>query len=160
LHWLSHFIISGAVPTHEAGQAKLRAFIIQMPRLFERFVAAWLKRNLVAPLRCESQVHLPLDHRIEFIADLVIRGVGDQPLAVLDTKYKIHREPDSADIGQVVAYAQHLGCPEAILVYPTSDHRPIDILSRGIRVRSLPFPLDQDLDSAGNELVDRLHLAS
>jgi 5-methylcytosine-specific restriction enzyme subunit McrC len=160
LHWLCHFILSGTVPTHEPGSAKLQAFIIQMPKLFERFVAAWLKRNLRAPLRCESQIHLALDQRIEFIADLVIRGAGDQPLAVLDTKYKIERDPDPADIAQVVAYAEHLGCPEAILLYPTRDHRSVDIPVGGVRVRSLPFPLDDDLDSAGAELVERLHLAS
>jgi 5-methylcytosine-specific restriction enzyme subunit McrC len=160
LHWLSHFMLSGTAPTHEAGEAKLRAFIIQMPRLFERFVAAWLKRNLRAPLRCESQIHLALDRRIEFIADLVIRGSGDQPRAVLDTKYKIDRDPEPADIAQVVAYAEHLGCPEAILLYPTRNHRPVDIQVGGVRVRSLPFPLDDDLDSAGNELVERLHLPS
>jgi 5-methylcytosine-specific restriction enzyme subunit McrC len=160
LHWLSHFILSGTGPTHEAGQSKLRAFIIQMPRLFERFVAAWLKRNLRTPLRCESQIHLPLDQRIEFIADLVITGANEQPLAVLDTKYKIDRDPDPADIAQVVAYAEHLGCPEAILLYPTRNHRPVEIQVGGVRVRSLPFPLDGDLDSAGNEMVERLHLVS
>lgn len=160
LHWLCHFILSGTVPTHEAGDAKLQAFIIQMPKLFETFVAAWLKRNLPAPLRCGSQIHLALDQRIEFIADLVIRDAHDKPVAVLDTKYKIERDPDPADIAQVVAYAEHLGCPEAILLYPTSDHRPVDIQVGGVRVRSLPFPLDDDLDSAGHELVDRMHLAT
>ena len=160
LHWLSHFILAGTVPTHEAGPSTLRAFIIQMPWLYERFVASWLKRNLPATLRCESQIHLALDRRLEFIADLVIRDAEDKPLAVLDTKYKIDRDPDPADIAQVVAYAEHLGCPEAILLYPERDHRPFDSLVGGIRVRSLPFPLDDDLDAAGNELVERLHLAS
>jgi 5-methylcytosine-specific restriction enzyme subunit McrC len=160
LHWLSHFILSGTVPTHEPGQSKLRAFIIQMPRLFERFVAAWLKRNLPTPLHCEAQIHLPLDRRIEFIADLVIRDADERPLAVLDTKYKIDTDPAAADIAQVVAYAEHLGCPEAVLLYPTRQHRPIDIPVGGVRVRSLAFPLDSDLDSAGTELVERLRFAS
>ena len=160
LHWLCHFILSGTVPTHETGPAKLQAFIIQMPKLFERFVAAWLKQNLPSSLRCESQIHLALDQRLEFIADLVIRDDDDKPVAVLDTKYKIDREPDPADIGQVVAYAQHLGCPQAILLYPTSDHRPVDIAVRDIRVRSLAYPLDGDLDVAGKQLIGRLQLMS
>ena len=160
LHWLCHFILSGTAPSHEAGSAKLQAFIIQMPKLFERFVAAWLKRNLPMPMQCQRQVHLALDQHLEFIADLVIRGGDEKPVAVLDTKYKIDVEPNPADIGQVVAYAQHLDCTEAILVYPTIDHRPIDIAVGDIHVRSLAYPLDGDLDRAGQGLIDHLQLLS
>jgi len=159
LHWLCYFVLSGTVPTHEAGPAKLQAFVIQMPELFERFVAVWLMRNLPSPMRCERQMHLPLDSHLEFVADLVITGADKHPIAVLDTKYKIAQEPEAADIEQVVAYAQHLGCHEAILIYPTREHRPINIPVGDIRVRSLAYPLDGDLDVAGKELLDHLQLA-
>jgi len=158
LHWLCHFVLSGTVPTHTEGLAKLQAFVIQMPRLFERFVAAWLLRNLPSSLRCERQKHLPLDQHLEFIADLVITGSDKAPIAVLDTKYKVDLEPSPADIGQVVAYAQHLGCHDAVLVYPSRDHRTIDIPIGDIRVRSLAYPLDGDLDAAGKKLIVDLHL--
>jgi 5-methylcytosine-specific restriction enzyme subunit McrC len=158
LHWLCHFILSGTVPTHEAGQAKLQAFIIQMPKLFERFVAAWLSRNLPFPLRCEKQVRLPLDRSLEFIADLVIRSSNGKPAVVVDTKYKIGAQPDPSDIGQVVAYAQHLGCSDAVLIYPTREHHPMDIQVGDIRVRTLVYPLDGDLDANGNDLIRQLEL--
>jgi 5-methylcytosine-specific restriction enzyme subunit McrC len=159
LHWLCHFILSGTAPTHAAGSAKLQAFIIQMPKLFERFVAAWLKRNLPMPMNCHHQVHLALDQHLEFIADLVISGGDEEPLAVLDTKYKIDAEPKLADIAQVVAYAQRLDCTEAILVYPTRDHQSINIAVGDIHVRSVAYPLDGDLDLGGQMLIDQLQLA-
>jgi hypothetical protein len=109
-------------------------------------------------MHCQRQVHLALDQHLEFIADLVISGGDAMPVAVLDTKYKIDMEPNPADIGQVVAYAQHLGCTEAVLVYPTRDHHPIDIAVGDIHVRSLAYPLDGDLDLGGQALIDQLQL--
>jgi 5-methylcytosine-specific restriction enzyme subunit McrC len=159
LHWLCHFVLSGTVPTHEAGHAKLQAFIIEMPRLFEKFVATWLAKHVPAPMRCERQVRLPLDGSLEFIADLVIRGSNGKPAVVLDTKYKIGSGPDPADVGQVVAYAQHLGCSDAVLIYPNKNHRPIDIQVGDIRVRTLAYALDGDLDANGSELMAQLALA-
>jgi hypothetical protein len=78
---------------------------------------------------------------------------------VLDTKYKIGAGPDPADVGQVVAYAQHLGCSDAVLIYPNKDHRPIEIQVGDIRVRTLAYALDGDLDANGTELMAQLALA-
>ena len=71
---------------------------------------------------------------------------------------KIDAKPDPSDIGQVVAYAQHLGCSHEVLLYPTREHHPIDIQVGDIRVRTLVYPLDGDLDANGNDLIRQLEL--
>ena len=76
---------------------------------------------------------------------------------VLDTKYKSPDKPSSEDIMQVVAYAEAKNCRNAGLVYPVSLPVPIaGFWGRDIHVESLAFQLDEDLDEAGQRLLQRL----
>jgi hypothetical protein len=71
-------------------------------------------------------------------------------LAVVDTKYKVPDSPSTADVSQVVAYAEAKGCQEAVLVYPIPLKKPLrDTRIGKIRVRTLAFRLDGDLDTNG-----------
>jgi hypothetical protein len=49
----------------------------------------------------------------------------------------------------MISYAHTRGSPEAILIYPEPLNRPFDETIRGIRVRSLTFSLNGDLEQAG-----------
>ena len=77
-------------------------------------------------------------------------------LCVVDTKYKAPESPSTDDVAQVVAYAEAKGCTEAVLVYPVRLHRPLDASVGDIRVRTLTFPLDGDLDEGGEGLLESL----
>ena len=46
-----------------------------------------------------------------------------------------------------------MGCQEAVLVYPRGLPRPFEARVGDIRVRSLPFPLDGDVDEAGHRFM-------
>ena len=75
-------------------------------------------------------------------------------LLVLDTKYKAPDRPGNDDISQVVTYANIKDCQEAVLIYPTPLN--LDVMIGKIRVRSLTFSLDGDLEQAGSRFLDDL----
>ena len=57
---------------------------------------------------------------------------------------------------QIVAYAEKMRCQEAILVYPRRLPRPFEAQVGDIRVRSLPFSLDGDVDEAGHRFMRKV----
>jgi hypothetical protein len=58
---------------------------------------------------------------------LVLRDTSTgEILCVLDTKYKDTTTPATDDVAQIVAYAEKMGCQEAILVYPRGLPRPFE----------------------------------
>jgi hypothetical protein len=75
---------------------------------------------------------------------------------ILDTKYKRPDKPSSDDIAQAAAYAESKRCCEAILVYPSlkTGHTKSEV--GRIRVRSIPFSLDADLESAGQTFLAQI----
>jgi 5-methylcytosine-specific restriction enzyme subunit McrC len=155
MHWLCHFILAGAGPTQRSGKTPIQGFQIDMPRLFEGFVASWLTQHL-QDVDVERHEHLDIVEGLEFIPDLVLRTRQGVPLAVLDTKYKLDQIPTGDDVAQVIAYAKALGCTDAVLIYPMTLTAPMDVLIGDVRVRSLAFVLGDDLDRAGESLAERL----
>ena len=79
-----------------------------------------------------------------------------QARCVLDTKYKRAAAPAPDDIFQIVAYAEAKGCDQAVLIYPTPLARPLDERIGNIRVRTLTFALDGDLEQAGQDFIQKL----
>jgi 5-methylcytosine-specific restriction enzyme subunit McrC len=77
-------------------------------------------------------------------------------LAVLDTKYKREPKPSADDVAQVVAYATRKACKNAVLIYPRTLDAAKDFYVGGVRVRSLGFPLDADLEEGGMRLLAAL----
>jgi 5-methylcytosine-specific restriction enzyme subunit McrC len=133
-------------------------FLVDMARLFESFVAQWLKSHLPPHLRVQPQEKIEIDEagNVSFQADLVIYEVQSGAVRyVLDTKYKNVAGPSPDDIAQVTAYAHFKQSPEAILIYP-APHRHLHIQRSQIRVRSLTFALAGDLEAAGQEFLSEL----
>ena len=75
---------------------------------------------------------------------------------MLDTKYKRPEAPAQSDIQQAIACAEAKGSPEAILVYPVEMDRPLDATVGRIRVRSITFSLEGDLEDAGKQFLAEL----
>ena len=158
LHFLCHFILDHAGPTHLTGSKSLRSFLVNMPALFERFVAEWLGKNRPPTYHVRQRVPLPIHAAINLIPDIVVYR-GESAVAVIDTKYKLDNTPSSDDAQQVIAYAEALNCPEAILLFPRRPESQLDVQVGRVRLRSLSFPLNADLDPAGAMLLDQLQLA-
>lgn len=160
LHRLCRFFLDSCGPSHEWGDRWMLPFTLHMPRLFESFVAAWLAEHASSIFRVIPQ------HRIEvgtgaalaFRADVVLADRSSpQSLAVLDTKYKLDGVPSTDDVAQVVTYAQALGCPLGVLVYPqvVPPHR---FRIGGTTVAMVGLPLSEELEAAGGHFLGELGL--
>lgn len=153
LHALCRFFLTHSGPGYQAGQHKMLPFLINMAHLYERYVAAWLEAHLPPDyyLKRQERVDLDVQNRLYFQIDLVLyHRAQAQPIAVLDTKYKVGQRAHTDDVAQILAYAQSKGSRQAILIYPTPLAKPLDTVVGDVRLRSLTFSLDALPDVAGN----------
>ena len=158
LHALCRFFLENTGPSHNVGNRKMLPFLVNMDRLFEQFVAEWLRLHLPPEWSIESQerVYIGDDQNWYFEVDLVLyRADTSEPVCVLDTKYKAYKS-SSDDIAQVVAYAGSKSCKHAVLIYPTVVEPILDEYVGEVRVRSLTFSLDGDLEDGGRKFAEEL----
>src|SRR6516162_834839 len=91
MHGLCRFLIEQTGPGTNIGNYDFLPFSLDMPKLFEEFVAEWLNENLSEKLRVDPQCHIQLNANadLSFRIDLVLRDrTSGQALAVIDVKYK------------------------------------------------------------------------
>lgn len=159
LHALCWFFLEQSGPSHEIGDRTVLPFLVNMERLYELFVAEWLKAHLPHGLllSVQEKVDVGEGQVLTFTIDLVLSDAETgKAVCVLDTKYKAGEKPDPDDVAKVVAYAEMKGCRDAVLVYPVSLVRPLDEWVGNIRVQSMTFSLKGDLEEAGKAFVQRL----
>lgn len=157
LHALCRFFLEQSGPTQELGDGRTLPFLVDMAKLFELFVAEWLRAQIPSDLEVRVQESVPIARKLDFTIDLVIyRKSSPGALSVIDTKYKAPRTPSSEDVQQAIAYAKAKGCREAVLVYPAPLERPLQAQVGEIRIRSLAFDLRQDLEEAGKSFLGEL----
>ncbi|MGA9380998.1 MAG: restriction endonuclease, partial [Phormidium sp.] len=97
----------------------------------------------------------------KFIIDIVLyERSTNKVLYILDIKYKTPLQPAAEDIAQVIAYAVSKNSQEAVLVYPINIKNSLDEFIGNIRVRSLTFSLDGDLEQAGETFLQKLQFLS
>jgi 5-methylcytosine-specific restriction enzyme subunit McrC len=162
LHALCYFFLSHTMPVlPRSGPEQTIPFLVDMAQLYERFVAAWLRRNLPDgwQLQVQEQVIVGPDEALRFNIDLVLYDKQGQPQLVLDSKYKMPDAPGNPDFNQVLVYAQAKGCDQAVLVYPEQLKRPLDVTLAGVRVRSVAFPLHGDMVENGRVFLENLYRA-
>ncbi len=157
LHALCRFFLENSGPSHERGDRTMLPFLVDMDRLYELFIAEWLKANPPHGFSLKIQERVNIGETLHFHIDLVLYEVATGAARyVLDTKYKIPKKPSNDDFNQVVTYATAQQCHEAVLVYPAPLTKPLNVRIRDIRVRSLTFSLDGDLDRAGQAFLQNL----
>ncbi|MEG4916188.1 MULTISPECIES: 5-methylcytosine restriction system specificity protein McrC [unclassified Microcoleus] len=157
LHALCRFFLDNTGPSHETGDREMLPFLIDMANLYEQFVAEWLKANTPKGFFVKQQHRVTHDQNYFDRIDLLLcDSETNEILYVLDTKYKIPDKVDNTDRNQVVTYATLLNCKNAILIYPQNLKAPIDKQIGDIRVRSLTFSLDSDLNEAGKTFLTSL----
>jgi len=158
MHGLCRLFLEHLGPGINAGEHLFLPYIVDMPILFETFVAQWLREHAPPELQVTPHYRVRLDANVNLIfdMDIVVRNkTTGQVLAILDTKYKRAALPDQADISQVTAYALQLNAPIAILIYPSSQTQPIDVRIRDISVQSLVFDISRE-DLGGDAFLNEL----
>ena len=168
MHGLSRLLLEHAGPHLAEGDRAFIPFCLDMPTLFESFVARWLANHLPHDLEAMPQfsARLTANVPLEFVIDVLIRDRRTNcPLAVLDTKYKTAERPKASDIQQVVAYAARMGVKHAFLVYPSRAGADVVVTvsptgdavdSSAVEVRSLFFDIGADLEEAGPQFLQPL----
>ena len=164
LHALCRFFLEQSGPSHTEGDRKMLPFLVNMARLYELFVAEWLKAHQATNLlphnldvKAQHQVHINPEGSLSFSIDLVLFDITTgQARYVLDTKYKTPTAPATNDVAQIIAYATTQGCSEAILIYPEPLQKPLDAKVQHIRVRTLTFVVDGNLEQAGEKFLENL----
>ncbi len=157
LHALCRFFLDNTGPSHKTGDREMLPFLIDMANLYEKFVAEWLKANTPKGFVIAQQYRVKHDKNYFDKIDLILRDIEtNEILYVLDTKYKVIDKVENTDRNQVVTYATLLNCKNAILIYPQNLKVPIDKQIGDIRVRSLTFSLDSDLNQAGKIFLTSL----
>ncbi|MCL5423330.1 MAG: McrC family protein [Nitrospirae bacterium] len=159
LHKLCRFFLENTGPTQNLGDRSMVPFLVDMARLFELFVARWLKLHLDVRYLLKSQETFVIGEKgaLKMVMDLVLYDRETQrPLCVLDTKYK-DGTVSNEDYNQVVAYADAVGCENAVLIYPKELEYPFDEKPGGIRVKTAVFDVGSELDQSGEKLLERLY---
>lgn len=163
LHGICRFFLENIGPGIDKGEYEAIPFCVDMPMLFESFVAEWLKANAPVNSLVGTQYvsRLNANAELSFRIDIVLRQrETNRVIGILDTKYKGADTPEESDIQQVVAYALEMGTDKAFLVYPTSRIRPFQAKVGHVIVKSMSFDLSARLDQEGprflGEILERL----
>ncbi|BBM84890.1 McrC family protein [Candidatus Uabimicrobium amorphum] len=153
IHALCRFFLSHTAPLKSKGDHPVTSFLVNMPYLYEKFVANWLGNNLKGSFRLTTKEKITFcEKHFSFVIDMVLYK-NNQPFCVIDTKYKNVTKPPHADIFQIISYAKLRKCSQAILIYPCALEHKLDQKIGNIRVRSLSFMLDNDLQTTGNKFL-------
>jgi 5-methylcytosine-specific restriction enzyme subunit McrC len=175
-------LLAGRTPTIQAGGTRTFSLLFDMNKVFERFVAAFLRRYVaqrfasvqVLPHAGHQKRHLMESNgagvlRLE--PDILVEGPGDHRL-VMDTKWKLlapglrgRGGVAETDLYQLYAYTRRYGCARSVLLYPYTpglEPRDFDVLdSEGnrrerIAVRQVRLQRNLHLEAERTALVDEL----
>ena len=158
-HAICRFFLDHMGPSGDHGSRESLPFLVNMGRLFEMFVAEWLKEHLPERfgLSWQQSFRIGSGESLRFQIDMMIyeRSSG-RNLLVLDAKYKAPTSPSTDDILQIIGYAHSLGCPGAALVYPTAIPEPLDVRIRDIGIRTMRFDISKSVAAGGEEFLREL----
>lgn len=160
LHSLCRFFLDYCGVAHQVGNYQMFPFLVRTDILYESFVYAWLKSHLPANFEIKAQESVNFCKIVDSKIDLVIYDKNTkQVIFILDTKYKIpDSKPSNQDIYQAIAYATFKNSQNAILVYPKPLNQPLNGLfpNSSIRLQSLTFSLEDDLEQSGQRFLKAL----
>jgi 5-methylcytosine-specific restriction enzyme subunit McrC len=163
MHGLCRFILEQTGPGIHAGDRDFLPFEVNMPLLFQSFVAEWLRANASLGLTVLPQYTARLDanFKMEIEIDILISEESTQrPIAVLDTKYKASELPAQDDIHQIAFYAGELKVDHAMFVYPSTLAKHFHMLhANKITIESLVFDIGQAPEVAGRTFLNSLKAA-
>jgi 5-methylcytosine-specific restriction enzyme subunit McrC len=121
LHQFCRLFLEGASLSEESGPFDFQTFLIDMNKLFERFVAQILLERALDDMVIDDQVPVYLGYKRKVLMrpDIVV-SEGETVVVVADCKYK-RLEPDefkNHDIYQMLAYCTATRVQRGLLIYP------------------------------------------
>ena len=129
-------ILSERTPTIQAGGTKTFSLLFDMNKVFERFIAAFLRRYVIGrfpgvqifPQAAHHKQHLmECDGTgvLRLEPDILLRSPESGTRLVMDTKWKVLAPGKrgrggvaDADLYQLYAYTRRYGCKRSVLLYP------------------------------------------
>ncbi len=124
---LARLVLENLTLQDAVGETQASSFMLDMNKLFERFVTERLRRALRGRLDVKGQHQDRLDEErtVTIKPDLLFRAAGS-PRFVADIKYKLTDEAAggrNADYYQLLAYTTALDLPEGVLIYCLDANR-------------------------------------
>ena len=125
---LAHLVLANLTLQDAIGATQASSFMVDMNKLFERFVTERLQRALRGRLDVKSQHadYLGEERKLGIKPDLLFRSTGAARF-VADIKYKLTDEAAGGrhpDYYQLLAYTTALDLPEGVLIYCLNANRP------------------------------------
>ena len=154
IHGICRFFLEHTRPTLTGESHDFSPFLLNMPNLFQSFVAEYLKVKLTK-FRAQPQYIAKLgESGFDFRIDLVIedRDSG-KTKCIMDTKYERSEQPRVSEIQQVIAYSLRMNTKSGFLIYPSTITKPFKIQVGDITVMSITFDLSQDIETAGPSFI-------
>jgi 5-methylcytosine-specific restriction enzyme subunit McrC len=140
-----------------AGRTGAVAFVVDMNRVYERFVARALMEALCLNDRREwhmqpGNLYLDEGKQIPMRPDVLWTDERGRPRLVIDAKYKEERRATPQDVQQVVAYCSALGLRDAVLLYADCPEDVHVIRKSGIRVHQWRLSPGGTIDEVAQEV--------
>jgi 5-methylcytosine-specific restriction enzyme subunit McrC len=160
MHGLCRFILEHSGPGIEGGDRTFIPFELNMPRLFEAFVAEWLHQHPLpgVVVRKQHSALLDADLKLNIRIDIVlIDKTTNAPIAVLDTKYSSGEQIIESYIYQIAFYAHEMKVDRGMLIFPSSAAPQFRIRhGDNVMLDSLVFDITAPLEGAGQAFLDQL----
>jgi 5-methylcytosine-specific restriction enzyme subunit McrC len=148
-------------PSEVAGAMLCPAFLLDMERVFERYVTRGIAEAFADGWTAATQQTHVVAPSVEMRPDLTVCRDG-RPIMVVDAKWKRPAgAPSPADLYQMLAYCTALGVSRAVLVYPgrrdsvcvfSLHHAPVCVEMRTLRVVGEPARCLGSLKRLGQSL--------
>lgn len=163
---LAEVILRSSGVRDREGPLEASTFLIDMNRLFERFVTDQLKRLLAGRLDVKDQVLTDLDvgGKVNMYPDLVFYRRG-RPVLVADLKYKLTEDGlgRTGDYYQLLAYSTALGLRNGVLIYAGDDQLATtarvvragpDLTVRPLTLSGNPLEVESSLKQLAGDLLN------
>jgi len=129
-----------------SGSTSAAAFVVDMNRVYERFVGKALGDALGEGPRTwrEQAQGLYVDEarRLPMRPDVLWLAADRRPVLILDAKYKSVRSAPPEDVHQVVTYCAVTGVRDAVLLYAECPDERHVIRTSGVRVHQWRLRID------------------
>jgi 5-methylcytosine-specific restriction enzyme subunit McrC len=157
---LASLVLEETSVEHDFGNVAVNGFLIDMPSLFEQFVAVALREAITARfgglVEGQARYHLDQAGQVPLRPDIVWK-VGGTAAAVIDAKYKAEKPAGypNADLYQLLAYCTILGLPVGHLVYARGNASPARHVIRQSGIEILCHAVD--LSQPPEQLIGQMN---
>lgn len=160
LHQLCRLFLDGFSLHEDVGSFHFRTFLLDMNKLFEKFITKLLISEAPQGVFVSFQVpmHFDTQRKVRMAPDLVINAAG-VPKIIGDCKYKRLElgEYKNFDLYQLASYCIADNVSRGILIYPLSEFDRTDelyIRNTSIAVNQMTIDLSKEGDSFREECKD------